>query len=54
MNLMDAMEFGEFDQLHYELENKLIVLVKSVQNKKQSVTWDNLVHEPNEDYGVME
>ncbi len=54
MNLIDAKEFEEFDQLHYELENKLIALVKSVQNKKQSRTWDNLIHEPNEDYGLME
>lgn len=54
MKLIDDREFEEFDRLHYELENKLLALVKSVQNKKQSGIWDNLIHEPNEEYGAVE
>ncbi len=49
-NLISETHFEEFDQLHYKLENKLLALVKSVQNKKLSGTWDNLIHEPESEY----
>ncbi len=43
-------DFEEFDSLHYELENKLLALIRALQNKNQSGTLDNLVHEPEENY----
>ncbi|MDT3696604.1 MAG: hypothetical protein ROY99_09445 [Ignavibacterium sp.] len=37
---------------HYEVENKLLSLVKSLQTKQSNGTWDNLVHEQEVEYGT--
>ena len=50
MRLILESDIEEFDRLHFELENKLLALIKSLQNKKQYGTWDNRVHEPEPDY----
>lgn len=52
-DLISEKEFEVFDQLHYKLENKLLALVKSIQNKKQTGTWDNLIHEPDVEYNDL-
>jgi hypothetical protein len=42
--------FDEFDKKHYEVENKLLALVKSLQEKKHDNTWIQEIHEPNTEY----
>lgn len=50
INFLTEKEFEEFDQKHYELENKLLSLVKSLQNKQKDGSWDQRIHEPKSDY----
>jgi four helix bundle protein len=41
--LVTEKQFREIDALHYEIENKLIKLVESLEKKKHSGTWlDNM------------
>lgn len=42
--------FKEFDSLHYEVENKLIALKKSLQEKQASGNWETIIREPSDDY----
>jgi four helix bundle protein len=43
VGLMTEKQFREIDVLHYEIENKLIKLVESLEKKKLSGTWmDNM------------
>lgn len=44
-------EFEEVDSLHYEIENKLWNLLKSLEQKKTEGTWINKVSEEPQDYG---
>jgi four helix bundle protein len=39
VRLMAADEFESFDQLHYEVENKLLRLIESLENKRQTNDW---------------
>ncbi len=50
INLLNEKEFDEFDKKHYEVENKLLSLIKSLQIKKQNGSWDQQIHEPESDY----
>ena len=52
-DLISEKDFEVFDQLHYKLENKLLALVKSIQNKKQTGTWDNLIRETDVEYNDL-
>jgi four helix bundle protein len=45
IELIKLNDFEEFDKKHYEVENKLIALVKSLQEKQQDGSWDQKVHE---------
>ena len=36
-----AEQFEEFDELHYAVENKLVALVKSLQAKRKTGTWQD-------------
>lgn len=36
-----AEQFEEFDKLHYAIENRLIALVRSLQSKRRSGTWED-------------
>jgi four helix bundle protein len=47
--LTDSL-FEEFDTLHYCVENKLIALIKSLQAKRKTDTWQELMHDPLERY----
>jgi len=44
--------FEEFDILHYEMENKLLALKKSLQEKQTTGNWDTIIHEPSGDYKI--
>jgi four helix bundle protein len=44
--------FEELDILHYEIENKLLALKKSLQEKQASGNWDTIIHEPSKDYKI--
>ncbi len=46
MDLITASQFEEYDKKHYEVENKLLALVKSLQAKKQDGSWEQKIHEP--------
>ena len=43
-------DFEKFDALHYSIENKLLALVKSLQQKQKDNTWNEQLHEPEEPY----
>jgi hypothetical protein len=50
MQLLTENQFESFDLKHYEVENKLLALVKSLQNKQKDGMWDNKIHENINDY----
>jgi len=50
INLLTENEFEKFDKKHYEMENKLLALVKSLQIKQDNGSWDQRIHEPNLNY----
>jgi len=52
MNLLSDNKFEEFDRKHYEMENKLLALVKSLQIKQNDGSWDNKIHESNNNYST--
>lgn len=39
VKLISPDDFGNFDQLHYEVENKLLRLIESLENKKRVNDW---------------
>jgi len=41
VKLMSAADFENFDQLHYEVENKLIRLIESLETKRDTHTWQD-------------
>ena len=43
-------DFELFDAHHFSVENKLLALIKSLQEKKKAGTWDDQIHEPNAPY----
>lgn len=43
-------QFHKIDVLHYEVENKLLRLVQSLQKKMDEGTWNDQVFEEIEDY----
>ena len=46
IGLLALDSFEVFDQFHYRVENKLLSLVKSLQSKRHSGTWETEIHEP--------
>jgi four helix bundle protein len=45
-NLIKHAEFEEFDALHYEVENKLLGLIESIEAKRGTDQWsDSLPHQ---------
>jgi len=50
INLLTENVFDEFDKKHYEVENKLLSLIRSLQIKQQDGSWDQQIHEPKSDY----
>lgn len=53
IELISSNDFEEFDKKHYEVENKLIALVKSLQTKQQDGSWDSRLHEPETEYNEI-
>jgi len=39
VNIISEDDFDRFDQLHYEVENKLLRLIESLENKRQANDW---------------
>ena len=39
VKIISAADFESFDQLHYEVENKLVRLIESLENKRQTNDW---------------
>ena len=39
VKLVPATDFEGFDQLHYEVENKLLALISSLESKRENHTW---------------
>jgi four helix bundle protein len=38
--------FDEFDQLHYEVENKLLALIASLESKRSTHDWQDTLPQP--------
>ena len=49
---INEAEFKEIDVLHYEVENKLLKLVESLQRKRESGTWSNRISDDHASYEV--
>ncbi len=49
-NRITQEQFHRIDVLHYEVENKLLRLVESLQKKKDDGTWNDRVFEDIADY----
>mgnify|MGYP001604439531 CR=1 FL=1 len=43
-------QFQQIDSLHYEVENKLVRLVESLQKKKEEGTWSDRISEDIADF----
>lgn len=41
VKLVPVAEFEEFDKLHYEVENKLLALIGSLESKREDHSWHN-------------
>jgi four helix bundle protein len=39
VNLISEEDFEKFDQLHYEVENKLLALISSLETKRETNDW---------------
>jgi len=53
IELIELNDFEDFDKKHYEVENKLLALIKSFQPKQQDGTWDNQIHEQGIEYAKI-
>jgi four helix bundle protein len=42
--------FESFDELHYRVENKLLALIKSLQEKRREGSWEQEIHERPQPY----
>lgn len=40
VGLLDSDQFEAIDSLHYEVENKILALIRSLESKRTSGTWD--------------
>ncbi len=49
-NLISEVQFESIDVLHYELENKLLRLIESLERKKDDGTWINKISEEIAEY----
>lgn len=48
--LISSEQFEKIDALHYEVENKLLKLVSSLEKKKNDGTWSDRIAEDGMDY----
>ncbi len=47
---INAEKFEEFDEIHFRVENKLIALIKSLQAKRRTGSWEDEFREIEEPY----
>lgn len=50
MEFINDDEFDNFDELHYEVENKLIALLKSLEKKRDNKEWSDRINEDRVEY----
>jgi hypothetical protein len=41
IEVLNESNFEKFDELHYKVENELISLIKSLQEKQKHGIWEN-------------
>lgn len=46
VKLISVGDFEKFDQLHYEVENKLLRLIESLETKRQNNDWQDTLPKP--------
>ena len=46
VKLVPAPAFEEFDTLHYEVENKLLALITSLESKRENHSWQATLPQP--------
>jgi len=46
VGLISAVQFEEIDVLHYEVENKLLGLIRSLESKRADGSWDDALPAP--------
>lgn len=49
-SMISAKQFDSIDQLHYEIENKLIRLIASLEKKRDEETWTDRIKEESQNY----
>ncbi len=49
-NQISSDQFKQIDELHYEVENKLLRLIESLENKRDQGTWINRIADEPEEY----
>ncbi len=50
INAITDNNFEAIDTLHYEVENKLLGLIKSLEEKRDKKEWDDRIREPESGY----
>ena len=48
VEIVPAAVFEEFDKLHYEVENKLLALISSLESKRDHHTWQDTLPHPHQ------
>ncbi|MCF8242836.1 MAG: four helix bundle protein [Melioribacteraceae bacterium] len=41
VNILSENEFKQLDELHFQMENELLALIKSLQQKQKNGVWEN-------------
>ena len=49
---ISEVQFNKIDELHYEVENKLLRLIKSLENKRDNGSWINRISDEKEEYNT--
>lgn len=50
IEFINDKEFEDFDSLHYEVENKLLALLKSLEKKRDNKEWSDRINEDQTEY----
>ena len=45
-------KFDAFDKFHYQVENKLLALIKALQTKRKDGVWEERIREPSVSYSA--
>lgn len=52
INKITKESFGLIDSLHFEIENKMLNLIRSLEKKREQNTWQNRILEESANYGT--